>query len=230
MMELTADQQLIFHWIPILLGILLMSPFGEGIGKSLSSRWPSLETQRGRTLGGSLLVMFGGFTVSTHTLWIHNKAKEIGSGNFCAGDGVWDCSSVIGNDAWNTMPVLDIPWGIVGMLAFSVFMWLMFSIAKEPSAEWVSMNLYVGRMMGIAGILMIFYLIYAEIEIGKLCQYCTTAHVAHIVSVFGFFRLTKMHGTSAWGAGMMSDLSEVRRERRAKRGGYVAPKQAREEE
>ena len=98
MMELTADQQLIFHWIPILLGILLMSPFGEGIGKSLSSRWPSLETQRGRTLGGSLLVMFGGFTVSTHTLWIHNKAKEIGGGNFCAGDGVWDCSSVIGND------------------------------------------------------------------------------------------------------------------------------------
>ena len=60
MMELDANTQLYFHWIPIIFGLFLMSPFGEGLGKSLSSRWQSLATLRGRTLGGMMAVMFGG--------------------------------------------------------------------------------------------------------------------------------------------------------------------------
>ena len=228
-MELDANTQLIFHWIPIVFGLVLMSPLGEGLGKSLSSRWKSLETVRGRTLGGMIAVMFGGFTVSAHTLWIHNKASEMGGGQFCSSDGVWDCSSVIGNSDWNTMPFIGLPWGLLGMLAFALFLWLAISIAKEPSATWVSSNLSIGRNFGILGILMIFYLIYAEYEIGKLCQYCTTAHISHAVSTFGFFRLTKMYGGSEWRDSSVITIETESKERR-KRGGYVAPKVASEEE
>jgi hypothetical protein len=73
---------------------------------------------------------------------------------------------------------------------------------------------------------MIGYLIYAEYDIGKLCQYCSTAHFAHIVATFGFFRLENMYKTGEWGAGAggIKELVELadKRERR-KRGGYVKP-------
>ena len=225
-MALDANTQLLFHWIPIVLGLILMFPFGEGLGKSFSNRWPSLETKRGRTLGGMLLVMLGGFTVSVHTLWIHNKRKELGSGDFCSSEGLFDCSSVIGNDSWNTMPVLDIPWGIVGMLGFSFLLWIVISVAKDPAASYVADSLKYGKLLGVMGLFMILYLIYAEYEIGKLCQYCSTAHFAHLVATIGFFRLEKMYKTGEWGAGAgglkeLVDL-EDRRERR-KRGGYVKP-------
>ncbi len=232
MMEFDANTQLLIHWIPIVFGLILMSPLGKGLAMKMSSRWPSLETLRGRTIGGMLAVMFGGFTVSAHTLWIHNKANEMGSGNFCSSDGVWDCSSVIGNPEWNTMPFIGLPWGMVGMLAFALFMWLVISISKDPSASWVLTHIKLGTNFGVLGILMIFYLIYAEYEIGKLCQYCTTAHVSHVITTFGFFRLGSMYGTSDWGIGSVStSSSEVdNSERKSRRGGYVAPVSSSEEE
>jgi uncharacterized membrane protein len=229
-MELDANTQLFFHWIPIVFGLYLMSPFGEGLASKLSSKWPSLKTLRGRTLGGMLAVTFGGFTVSAHTLWIHNKANEMGGSSFCSADGVWDCSSVIGNSDWNTMPFIGLPWGMVGMLAFALFMWLIISVAKEPTASWVLTHLKIGTNLGILGVGMIFYLIYAEYDIGKLCQYCTTAHVAHVIATFGFFRLASMYGSSDWGIGMPKDVESASRARKDKRGGYVAPKIASEEE
>ncbi len=230
-MELDANTQLIFHWIPIVFGLVLMSPLGDGLAKAMSSRWPSLETLRGRTIGGMVAVMFGGFTVSAHTLWIHNKANEMGSGSFCSADGVWDCSSVIGNPEWNTMPFVGLPWGMVGMLAFALFMWLVISISKEPTASWVLNHIKMGTNLGVLGILMIFYLIYAEYEIGKLCQYCTTAHISHVVTTFGFFRLGSMYGTSDWGIGAVGGTSEDGvKDRKSRRSGYVAPTSSSEEE
>ena len=77
---------------------------------------------------------------------------------------------------------------------------------------------------------MILYLIYAEYEIGKLCQYCTTAHIAHLISTFGFFRLASLYGTSEWVVGGSNTADATSRERRSRRGGYVAPKAASEEE
>ena len=77
---------------------------------------------------------------------------------------------------------------------------------------------------------MIFYLIYAEYDIGKLCQYCTTAHVAHVISVFGFFKLASMQNSSEWAVGTAGAVETSSRERRSRRGGYVAPKTVSEEE
>ena len=116
------------------------------------------------------------------------------------------------------------------MLAFALFMWLIITMAKEPTASWVLTHLKIGTNFGILGIGIILYLMYAEYEIGKICQFCTTAHIAHIAATIGFFRLSNMFGSREWDvSGDTKVVDEAARERR-KRGGYVAPKQASEEE
>ena len=83
----------------------------------------SLETKLGQSFAGMLLICLSGFTVSAHTLWMHNKAQEMGGGSYCSAGTVCDCASVIGNAEWNTVPVLGVPWGLMGMLVFALFMW-----------------------------------------------------------------------------------------------------------
>ena len=58
-MELDANQQLMLHWIPIVLGVLLMSPMGKSMSQTLSNMFPGMEHQRGRTIGGMILVFLG---------------------------------------------------------------------------------------------------------------------------------------------------------------------------
>lgn len=209
------------------MGFILMMPFGEGVATKLSERFPSLATIRGRLLGGLKLVILGGFTVSVHTFWIHNKAKELGSGDFCSGDALFDCSSVIGNDAWNTMPIIGLPWGVIGMIAFTIFLWLILSISKEPNATWVAQNIKIGKLMGIGGLIIMLYLFYAEFAIGNLCQYCTVAHFAHATTTYGFFKLDKMYESNEWDP-IGSTKTENPQTRRRTRG-YVEPIQSEEE-
>ena len=218
-----ADTQLLFHWIPIVLGLLMFTPFGDKIAPVFAKIWPSAISHRGKLITGSLLVMLGGFTVSVHTLWIHNKALEFGSGSFCASGGVWDCSSVIGNDQWNVDPFFGLPWGILGMLSFTALMWLILSVARDPNSQCARSHLRIARFIGVSGIFIILYLVYAEFSIGKLCQYCTTAHLAHVFGLVGSVLLLKAHDEKNW-----SDESDViedddNNDRRGKKQGYVAP-------
>ena len=223
------DLTLMPHIGIILLGILIMTPLGENIARGFSSKWPSLESAQGRALAGLILVSFGGFTVSAHTLWMHNKAAEMGGGSFCSSGNVCDCASVIGNPEWNTVPFIGLAWGLLGMLAFALFMWLAITIAKEPGANWVIQNIKVGVNFGIFGLFIVLYLMYAEYDIGKICQFCTTAHVAHVVTTVGFIRVARMVESGNWN-GSEKTVEEVTAKARRKRGGYVAPKQSNEEE
>jgi uncharacterized membrane protein len=47
--------------------------------------------------------------------------------------------------------------------------------------------------LGVIGLLISY-----EIEMEKLCQFCTTAHIANIVALAGFWQLRSMHGEKAW--------------------------------
>jgi uncharacterized membrane protein len=220
-----ANTQLLFHWVPILLGLLLLIPStAESVSKLFVKKWPSVSTRRGQLLASTVMFLIGGFTVSAHTLWIHNKASELGSGNFCAGDGVWDCSSVIGNAEWNVDPMLGLPWGLLGMLTFSVMLWLIVSICLDPMASWVRNHLTYLRIIGVIGVFVIFYLIYAEFAIGKLCQYCSTAHFAHVMTLLNSQLLLTIYDNRKWSNANADDVSndEVRERKRKK--GYVKPK------
>ena len=222
-----ANTQLLFHWIPITIGVVMFTPLGETIAPLFGKRWPSALSKRGQLMTGTLLVLLGGFTVSVHTLWIHNKAMEMGAGSFCAAEGVWDCSSVIGNHEWNIDPIFGQPWGIWGMLVFAGLLWLMLCVAKDPNASWVRAHLKIARFIGITGLFVIAYLVYAEIEIGKLCQYCSTAHFAHVMGLIGSVMMLNLHdgkiiSNREWDDSSIKsdDDSPVRRR---KKQGYVAP-------
>lgn len=225
------DTNLIPHIGIFALGVAMFTPLGATLAlPALKSKWESLDTKLGQSFAGMLLICLSGFTVSAHTLWMHNKAQEMGGGSFCSAGTVCDCASVIGNADWNTVPYLGLPWGLAGMLVFALFMWVIITMAKEPTAEWVLTNIKIGTNVGILGIFVILYLMYAEFKIGKICQFCTLAHIAHVGATIGFFRLANMYGTSDWASiGSFKSVDVVAKERR-KRGGYVAPTQSSEEE
>jgi uncharacterized membrane protein len=50
----------------------------------------------------------------------------------------------------------------------------------------------------LAGIGVIGLLVSYEIEMEKLCQFCTMAHIANIVALVGFLQLRSMHGEKQW--------------------------------
>ena len=225
------DTNLIPHLGIFALGVAMFTPLGATLAlPALKSKWQSLETKLGQTFAGMLLICLSGFTVSAHTLWMHNKAQEMGGGSYCNAGTVCDCASVIGNPEWNTVPVLGVPWGLMGMLVFALFMWAIITMAKEPTAEWVLTNIKIGTNLGILGLFVILYLMYAEYQIGKICQFCTAGSHSTRRGNNRFLQTCKMHGTSEWETtGSLKTVDVAAKERR-KRGGYVAPKQSNEEE
>ena len=110
-LEMSTNWLLLAYGLPIVLGLLLILPWTSAIFLPLSERFASLGTKRGRLLSGLNLTLLGGLAVSVQTQWIHAKVSE--GANFCASDTIFSCDDVIGNAQYNTMPVLDLPWGMV---------------------------------------------------------------------------------------------------------------------
>ena len=236
------DWWIVLHIILVASGIIIASPLGGKISNAIGAgdnkmKW--LSSRRERMLAGLLLVCLGGFTVSSHTLWFHNKFHEMGNSAIgCSAFSVFDCANVIANDDYNSAPLLGIPWGVVGMLAFAMLAWLALSIKKEPSAGWVDTHLKAGVGISTIGALVALYLVYVEIFPleGVFCQYCTIAHIADIASLVIFFKLLNMKNEGIWltDGEKSSDeksktLTEIRTGSKS-RGGYVKPTSSGEEE
>ena len=230
------DWWIIFHLTLIILGMAV--PFVPSFAPGLTKmKW--FSNKRSRLLTGLLLVCLGGFTVSAHTLWFHNKFHELGSSGIgCAAFGVFDCASVIANSKYNTDPIFGAPWGVVGMLAFTLLGWLALSVQSEPTAKWVEMHLKVGVGASAIGVLIALYLVYVEIFPleGVFCQYCSAAHFADLVSLVMFFQLLRLKEGNSWlteseGAKVekSNQIAEIKSERRTS-GGYVKPTTSSEEE
>ncbi|MBT5281591.1 MAG: vitamin K epoxide reductase family protein [Euryarchaeota archaeon] len=185
-----------FHAVIILYGVLLMTPIGEAIGSILVNKWPSTSTKRGRMLAGLMFVCTGGFTVSAHTLWMHNKLSE--GGSVCSGSSILNCDGLIGNPDYNTVPFIGQPWGLLGMVAFCVLLWIVVVIAKEPLAFSTPTFLKAGLGATIAGLPVIGLLVSYEIKEGLICPFCTTAHIANIIAMVAFFVLFKMYESDEW--------------------------------
>ena len=185
-----------FHAVIILYGVLLMTPIGEAIGSILVNKWPSTSTKRGRMLAGLMFVCTGGFTVSAHTLWMHNKLSE--GGSVCSGSSILNCDGLIGNPDYNTVPFIGQPWGLLGMVAFCVLLWIVVVIAKEPLAFSTPTFLKAGLGATIAGLPVIGLLVSYEIKEGLICPFCTTAHIANIIAMVSFFVLLRMYESDEW--------------------------------
>jgi uncharacterized membrane protein len=192
-----ATTLLLFAYaLPIVAGLLLIVPGTSPLFAGMSERFPSFATRRGRLLSGLNLTILGGLAVSVQTQWIHAKVSE--GSNFCASDTIFSCDDVIGNMDYNTVPFFDVPWGMVGFVTFSALLFMSYSISKEPSATWVKTFLDLGTLVTFAGLGVIGLLVSYEIEMEKICQFCTTAHIANIVALAAFWQLRSMHGEKAW--------------------------------
>ncbi|MDE0869892.1 MAG: vitamin K epoxide reductase family protein [Candidatus Poseidoniaceae archaeon] len=188
--------QLMIYVIPLLIGFLMVLPIGRTIFASFSGSIPTMGSERGRVFIGLIITCLAGMAVSFQTLWISSKISE--GGNFCASNSILSCDDVIGNPEYNTDPFFGIPWGGIGAVVFSILLYLTYSSSKEPNADWASSYLKYGTYLTFAGFFVIAMLVYYEFEMGKICQYCTTAHFANIAAFIGFFRLMRLNESKEW--------------------------------
>ena len=189
-----------FHGAIILFGVLLLTPMGANLSPVLHSRYPSTTTKRGQLIAGMAFICFGGFTVSAHTLWMHNKLSE--GASVCSGDSILNCDGLIGNIAYNTDPLLGQPWGMIGMVAFTALMWIVIVIGKEPMSSQTPIFIKAGLGATIAGLPVIALLVSYEIKEGLICPFCTTAHIANILALIGFILLFRLYESGEWAPDM----------------------------
>jgi len=189
-----------FHGAIILFGVLLLTPMGANLSSVLHSRYPSTTTKRGQLIAGMAFICFGGFTVSAHTLWMHNKLSE--GASVCSGDSILNCDGLIGNIAYNTDPLLGQPWGMIGMVAFTALMWIVIVIGKEPMSSQTPIFIKAGLGATIAGLPVIALLVSYEIKEGLICPFCTTAHIANILALIGFILLFRLYESGEWAPDM----------------------------
>ena len=189
-----------FHGAIILFGVLLLTPMGANLSSVLHNRYPSTTTKRGQLIAGMAFICFGGFTVSAHTLWMHNKLSE--GASVCSGDSILNCDGLIGNVAYNTDPLLGQPWGMIGMVAFTALMWIVIVIGKEPMSSQTQMFIKAGLGATIAGLPVIALLVSYEIKEGLICPFCTTAHIANILALIGFILLFRLYESGEWAPDM----------------------------
>jgi uncharacterized membrane protein len=182
--------------IPMVIGALLISPAGESLSASLSDKFPSLKTTRGRLLTGSTLIALSGFIIAAMTLWISNTISE-GAG-FCVANNIFSCDDVLGNEEYNKVPMLGIRWALFGIMIYTFFLWLLMSISKEPQADWVGTNLKLGFMITSTGVLAIAWLMNAEYQMGKICPYCTAAHIGNLLLIYAFWKMSKHYDSGEW--------------------------------
>ena len=220
---------LAIHASIIVLGIFIATPYSSALYKEGSWR-AFFNSPRDRLLNGLSFVLLGGFTVSTHTWWFHNKYHEMGGDIGCSAFGSFSCGDVLANADYNTVPVMGIPWGMVGMLAFAMLGFLVLSVRREHNASWVSNYLNVGYVASGFGILIALYLLYVEIVPLEMtfCQYCSVAHIADVIAFFMFLKLKNMYGTTDWDpeaatAKKAAEDREQKRKDRKKSGGFVKP-------
>jgi uncharacterized membrane protein len=109
---------------------------------------------------------------SAYLTWIHYTNP---TGLFCSTTGIFNCDAV-------TTSVYSHPFGIpvaVAGLAWSFVMLLLCSPRGwRASSRWVSPVRLAGS---VAGVGMVFYLIYRELfSLSHICEYCTVVHVMTI--------------------------------------------------
>lgn len=207
----------------------------SGIVIAFSNKF--LSNQRDRLLVGLSLVLLGGFTVSTHTWWFHNKYNELGGDIGCSAFGSFSCGDVLANSEWNTVPIIGIPWGLMGMLAFALLAFFALSIRKEHNAKWVKTYLDTGYVVSGFGILIALYLLYVEVVPLEMtfCQFCSVAHLADITAFVMFMKLRKLQKSDQWDLEASQDAKDVKakdikRSQRKKSSGFVKPTARDEEE
>jgi len=183
--------------LPLLIGFLLTLPVGGKLAQPVLKVWPSLGSQRGRMTAGLVLICLSGLIIATHTYWIHEKITGTTS-SFCASDSIFSCDDVIGHETYGYAPIIGLPWGLIGMGVFAALLYAAMMIQKEPDAPERTRMIYLLLLLSGGGIPVVLLLISYEVQIEKLCQYCTMAHLANVLVLVTSARVYRATQTNTW--------------------------------
>ena len=155
---------------------------------------------------GLVLMCLSGLIISTHTFWIHEKITGTAT-SFCASDSIFSCDDVIGHETYAYAPIIGQPWGLLGMGVFAALLFAAMTVQKEPDAPGRTRMLQLLMLISGGGIPVIFLLISYEIQIEKLCQYCTMAHLANVLVLVTSVRMFRATQDDAWSVMARADLN-----------------------
>lgn len=155
---------------------------------------------------GLVLICLSGLVISTHTYWIHEKITGTTT-SFCASDSLFSCDDVIGHETYGYAPVIGLPWGLIGMGVFAALLYASMMVQKEPDAPGRTRMLQVLMLFSGGGVPVILLLISYEVQIEKLCQYCSMAHLANVLVLVTSVRMFRATQDHAWSRMARADLS-----------------------
>ena len=84
------------------------------------------------------------------------------------------------------------------MVAFTVLMWFVITIAKEPMSPQTPLFIKAGLGATLAGLPVIMLLVSYEIKEGLICPFCTVAHITNLIAMVGFFLLFRLEESDNW--------------------------------
>ncbi|MEC7703941.1 MAG: vitamin K epoxide reductase family protein [Candidatus Thermoplasmatota archaeon] len=171
-----------------------------------------------KMLLGLFIVEMGGLAASAWTWMIHNQLVT-GASNLCAAEGIVQCGSVIGDPTYSTF--FGVPWGVVGIFAFSALGWLTLSSIMDMKADWAKQYVDFTWYLILPGILGVVWLVLVELFLVEgaphICPYCTSVHISILVSVFLLTRIRGMIDDGVWDAPVQRSKAELLAEARSKK-------------
>jgi uncharacterized membrane protein len=163
---------------------LIVFTVGLTIASALAVQARSKEGEDGtRTmLDSGLVFSIVGLISSGWTYAIHNSILDSGETTMCASKGLVQCGSVIGDPDWNNL--FGIPWGITGLLSFSLLFFLFLSRRMDMHAKWAESFTTYSLLAGLAGLPFVVFLVFVELTqvegAPHICPFCTVAHLSLI--------------------------------------------------
>ena len=163
---------------------LIVFIVGLAIASALAVQARSKEGEDGtRTmLDSGLAFSIVGLISSGWTYAIHNSILDSGETTMCASKGLVQCGSVIGDPDWNNL--FGIPWGITGLLSFSLLFFLFLSLRMDMHAKWAESFTTYSLLAGLAGLPFVVFLVFVELTqvegAPHICPFCTVAHLSLI--------------------------------------------------
>ena len=181
---------------------LMLFIAGLGVGSVMASIARSRDGEEGTqmTLNAGLAFIGVGLMSSGWTYAIHNSLLASGESSMCASEGLVQCGSVIGDPNWNNL--FGVPWGMTGLISFSLLFFLFLSLRMDMHAKWSEMFTNLSWYAGLAGLPFVAFLVFVELTqvdgAPHICPFCTVAHLSLIGFLVTAYLLRGRRESSNW--------------------------------
>ena len=168
-----------------------------------------------KRLLGLFIIQIGGLAASAWTWMIHNDLVTGGS-QYCAAEGFVQCGSVIGDPNFSTF--MGMPWGVIGILAFSVLVWFSLSMFLGLKEDWSKSYVDYAWWLSLLGVPFVLWLVFVELVLvdgaPHICPYCTSVHIAMIACLYILYTIRKDRDEGSWDVAPKKSKSELLAEAR----------------